>query len=84
MSDEEIYLIEETPILSPAVLNILLKVENSPKMAREIMRNNDFVIDNLDDRWQKLAFTFYTMIVELSVEAENLIDQCGGDNGPIC
>lgn len=41
------------------------------------MRANGYVFDNLDDRWQKLAFTFYTDIAELSMEAERLLDELG-------
>jgi len=34
---------------------------------------NGFVFDDLEDRWQKLAFTFYSDIAELSMIARNLL-----------
>lgn len=41
----------------------------------EKLRHNGFVFDNLEDRWQKLAFTFYSDIAELSMLAENLLKE---------
>ena len=40
---------------------------------KRIMEQEDFIIDNLDDRWQKLVFTLYTDIVALSTEAEQIL-----------
>jgi hypothetical protein len=38
------------------------------------IQTHGFVFDNLDDRWQKLAFTLYTDIARLSSDAEELLD----------
>jgi len=46
-----------------------------PGEVRKVMEDNDFVIDNLKDRWQKLAFTLYTIIVETATDAEAAIAQ---------
>jgi hypothetical protein len=40
-----------------------------PTEVRKIMEREGFVIDNLDDRWQKFAFTLYTMLAESASEA---------------
>jgi len=53
------------------ITGFLEKVKNQPYLDQEMMRRNGFVIDNLDDRWQKLAFTLYTDIVALSSDAEH-------------
>jgi len=45
------------------------------------MRANGFVFDNLDDRWQKLAFTFYSDIAEMSMLAERLLTEAAGGEG---
>ena len=38
------------------------------------MRSNGFVIDDLDQPWQKLAFTFYSDIAEMSMRARQLLE----------
>ena len=55
------------------LFGFLVKVMNQMRASQEMMRRNGFVIDNLDDKWQKLAFTLYTDIAALSVEAEQII-----------
>lgn len=42
--------------------------------ALEICRKHGFIFDNLDDQWQKLAFTFYSDICEINLEARRLFD----------
>ena len=44
------------------------------------MRSNGFVFDDLGDRWQKLAFTFYSDIAEMSMQARQLLEPPEGDN----
>jgi hypothetical protein len=44
-----------------------------------IMRKHGLVIDNLDDPMQKLAFTLYTELVEISLQAEQALSQEGRD-----
>ncbi len=39
-----------------------------------IMRQNDYKFDNLDDLWQKLAFTFYSTLCEVADKAEVALD----------
>jgi chromosome segregation ATPase len=38
--------------------------------ARDIMRREGFVIDDLDDRWQKLCFTLYNLLIEIAGRVE--------------
>ena len=40
------------------------------QQALKVMKDNDLKIDDLDDQMQKLAFTFYNYLVELSMRAE--------------
>jgi hypothetical protein len=56
------------------IVDFLTKVKNQAAADQETMRRNGFVIDNLDDKWQKLAFTFYTDIAALSTEAEHILE----------
>jgi hypothetical protein len=39
-----------------------------------IMKREGFVLDDLKDRWQKLAFTLYTDLVEHSRDAAIALD----------
>jgi hypothetical protein len=42
--------------------------------ALRIMRENHLVLDNLNDPMQKLAFTFYTNLVEIAQKSEGLFE----------
>lgn len=57
---------------------VLEKVVQRPVECQEIMRKNDLKIDNLEDKMQKLAFTFYTDLVDLSQQAEQALKDDGG------
>jgi len=61
---------EETDIVA-----FLTRVKEQVVKDQEMMRANGFVIDNLDDRWQKLAFTLYTDIASLSADAGQLLEE---------
>lgn len=37
------------------------------------MGTNGLAVENLQDPWQKLAFTFYTMHVEMATAAESAL-----------
>ena len=54
-------------------------IEIRPKQAEavEMMKANGFVIDDLDDRWQKLAFTLYNYLVEIRSIADIVL---GGES----
>lgn len=46
--------------------DVLKSFEAKPAKMQAIMRNHEMVIDNLNDRWQKLAFTFYSELVNIA------------------
>jgi len=50
------------------------KVRNRQPEALAIIKKHGVVFDDLEDRWQKLAFTLYTDIVELSRDAEHILE----------
>ena len=56
------------------LIGFLEKVSKQIEKDKEILQKNGFVIDNLEDRWQKLAFTLYTDIAALSSEAEQILE----------
>jgi len=59
------------------------KVSKKGNEMLTICEREKFVFDNLKNRWQKLAFTFYSEIVALSSEAtkiRELLSQKGGEN----
>lgn len=56
------------------IINFLESAKGKVIEQREMMIREGFVIDNLDDRWQKLVLTLYTVIVGLSTEAENILE----------
>ena len=57
------------------VVEFLAKVKGMVHRDNEIMRREGFVIDNLDDRWQKLVFTLHTFIAELSTDAGHILEE---------
>ncbi|MGA2669978.1 MAG: hypothetical protein ABSF21_00955 [Dehalococcoidia bacterium] len=59
---------------SVTVVKFLEVVKNKIEEESQIMLRENFIIDNLDDRWQKLVFTFYTDILALSTEAEQILE----------
>ena len=42
--------------------------------ALAIMEKHRFILDNLDDPMQKLAFTFYTSLVEIEMKARHMFE----------
>ena len=46
---------------------------------QEIMRREGLEIDNLDDKMQKLAFTFYTDLCEIDQKVAHLFEEGWGD-----
>lgn len=52
--------------------------KEAPKRALAMMEREGFVFDNLDDRWQKLAFSLYTMLVESAGESEQALAKADG------
>lgn len=57
------------------IIGFLKKVQAQIGIEQEKMRRNGFVIDNLDDGWQKLVFTLYSDIVALSTEAKQILER---------
>lgn len=55
------------------------KTSKKSKEMLTICENENFVFNNLDDRWQKLAFTFYSEIVQLSSEAQSIYNMLTGE-----
>ena len=45
----------------------------APEEIQKIMTDNSLVIDNLDDKMQKLAFTIYTKLVAVADKAERTL-----------
>lgn len=64
---------------APDLLEACEVTATLPDEAQEIMRREGFVIDNLDDRWQKFAFTLYTMIAASASQAAAAIAKARGD-----
>jgi len=60
--------------MNDIVKAFLEKVRAQADREVEVMRANGFVIDNLDEPWQKLAFTLYTDIAALSTEAKQILE----------
>lgn len=53
-------------------------IASKPAEVRSIMERHGFVIDNLDDRWQKFAFTLYTIIIEMAEKSNDIIAKVEG------
>ncbi len=67
--------------MDTTVIEFLKKVSKQIELDKEKLVKNGFVIDNLDDRWQKLAFTLYTDIAALSSEAEQILEYLADKEG---
>ena len=64
---------------APDLLALAELAEAKPKEVQAIMEEHDFVIDDLDDRWQKFAFTLYNMLVALACRSEVAIAKAKGE-----
>jgi hypothetical protein len=53
---------------------LVAMVKGAPQEAQAIMRRHGLKIESFEDPMQKLAFTFYTMLVEHAHAAEALED----------
>ena len=60
--------------MAELIIKFLKKAEGKPSKALKIMGREGFVIDNLNDRWQKLVFTLYSELVGLSTEATDILE----------
>lgn len=58
---------------------VLERARKAPFEAQNIMREHGFKFDNLDDPMQKWAFTFYTMLCELSEGVRQLKEEAEDD-----
>ena len=43
----------------------------------EIQRKHNIIIDNLDDKMQKLAFTYYSNLCEIDLKVRQMFDEVG-------
>ncbi|HUW11165.1 MAG TPA: hypothetical protein VM537_15655 [Anaerolineae bacterium] len=62
----------------PDLLGACELAANRPSEVQAMMRREGFVIDDLEDRWQKLAFTLYTYLAENATQAQAAIDKAEG------
>ena len=69
-------------VAAPDLLAACELAANRPSEVQAMMRREGFVIDDLEDRWQKFAFTLYTMLVGNATQAQTAIDQAKGEDGP--
>jgi len=58
---------------APDLLEACEATAARPAAAQAMMRREGFVIDDLEDRWQKLAFTLYTYLAENATQAQAAI-----------
>jgi len=57
------------------IKTLLQDIIKRPKEIVEIMKKHNIIIDNLNNKMQKYAFTLYTDLVEYSSRAENLLKE---------
>ena len=57
------------------IITFLEKVKAQPYVNNELMRKHRFVINDLEDKWQKLVFTLHTNDAALSNEAEQILEE---------
>lgn len=54
-------------------IRFLQRQQALPSLMMRIFKNEGYVFDNLEDRWQKMAFTLYTEIVDQAEYATNIL-----------
>jgi len=57
-----------------ALRSALESMANASHQTLDTIKRENFVFDNLNDRWQKLAFTIYSDICQLSTDARHAIE----------
>lgn len=61
-----------------AAEGLLQRATDVPQAMQQIMKDNGLAIDDLGDPMQKLAFTFYTELVQQAELARRLLEVSGG------
>lgn len=64
------------------LLSLSIWVQSFQPRALQICRKHNFVFNDLDDPWQKLAFTFYCDLCAIENRARQLFDEIGEENLP--
>ncbi len=59
--------------ISEAIRDALEFALEAPSEIQKIMKDNNLVINDLDDKMQKLAFTIYTKLVAVADKAERTL-----------
>ena len=75
---ESVVKAEEPHSKQDDIKEFIEKVYKKPDEMIKLCEEKGFVFDNSNDRWQKLAFTFYSEIVQLSSEAQSIRQQLLG------
>lgn len=65
--------VEQVEFQRDALVEVVKDASKRQRQCLEIMRKNNLVLDNLDDPMQKLAFTFYTELVAIAMQADNAL-----------
>ena len=63
------------------IINFIKMVSGKQQEMIKIMERNNLVLDNLNEPMQKLAFTFYSEIAEMSHNADILLEEISGSYG---
>ena len=64
---------------APDMEDVCNKVAGRTVEVQDLMRRENIVLDNLDDRMQKFAFTLYTMLATDAGQAEAAIAKAKGE-----
>jgi len=76
-------LIKECFILRQRIeeLEAALRANRKQTKTRNMLQRHGFVFSDLDDRWQKLAFSLYNIIIEIDEKARHTLGEVlGGQN----
>ena len=57
------------------VLELLKDISTQSMRWLEVIEKHDIKIDNLDDKMQKLLFTFYSRMVHFGNRAKSILDE---------
>jgi hypothetical protein len=77
MTNQWITEVEKLRAENQELLEALQRAGSKQAEAVQIMKENNFKISNFNDPCQKMVFTFYTYLVEIAAESEDLIKRAG-------
>lgn len=76
---EQLYSNEDNKPDNKQLIELVKWCEKLQPQSVDIMRKHGFVFSDLDDPWQKLAFSFYSDLCEINSKVQQLFEEVDSD-----